>query len=686
MPFPASLIVLAPLVALAVPPISHQQQKLLPASGTQDAFFGRAVALHGQRALVGAPSTSATAAISGAAYLFDLGTGQQLAECVRTSGSPQDEFGRAVALEGTRAVVGASRADAAGADSGAAYLFDSATGQEIVKLLPADLAAGDSFGNAVAIADELVIVGAFESDATGLNSGAAYVFSRDDGTEMMKLQTGLAQPFDYMGSAVDVSGNRAILGAWGNDWNGFSSGAAFIFDLDTGWMMRWLRDDVGGVDFDRFGSAVAIDGDLAVVGAPGDGTNGSESGSAFVFDVESGALLRVLLPDDGFSFDRFGSSISMSGSTVVIGAPGNDDQGSNAGAAYVFDVESGEQLAKIFAFDGAGGDLFGTAVGLDRQRAVVGSWGDDDNGSYSGSAYVMNVGPTWSESPAGGRWFSALPARSWEDAENQAQQLGGHLATVRSPLENDWYTSTFAVPLGASRAPWIGYSDAQVEGLFTWSSAEPASFESWAVGEPDNGQGADWAVLGPDGTWADEPQTPARPGIVEVEGADCDLNGLPDRYEMALLPDLDINGDGVLDACVSASYCTATPNSSGLPARVVAAGSPLLSDNSLTLRALNLPAHQLGYFLMSQSQGFVPGFGGSSGNLCLGGQIQRLSNPLQGGRVLQASASGEAIFTLDLEVLAVSVGVAAGDTWNFQLWFRDVMTSNTTNGVSVTLR
>jgi len=144
-------------------------------------------------------------------------------------------------------------------------------------------------------------------------------------------------------------------------------------------------------------------------------------------------------------------------------------------------------------------------------------------------------------------------------------------------------------------------------------------------------------------------------------------------HEVLVLPDLGTN------------YCgPAVPNSSGLPALIAASGSSTVSDDDFHLEASSLPTNQFGYFLVSATQGFVPGAGGSQGNLCLAGQIGRYKND-----VLSSGPLGSFSMQVDLALLPAPINqpVLPGDTWNFQAWFRDknpTPTSNFTDGLEVT--
>jgi len=295
------------------------------------------------------------------------------------------------------------------------------------------------------------------------------------------------------------------------------------------------------------------------------------------------------------------------------------------------------------------------------------------------------------QNPATGRWYQEsvkFNPLSWTDAEDRARFMGGQLVTIRDQAENDWLATTFA---GDGSFFWIGYNDVETEGSFVWSSGETPGYENWRAGEPDDKNGADWAALIPSaGTWLDETFLPERRGVVEVISGDCDGNDLPDAYEIAIEPSRDWNGDGVLDVCTSANYCDAEANSTGVPAVVGASGSPVSADNAFTLEARDLPTNEFCYFLASESTAFIPGFGGSSGNLCLGAPQYRFNLPAGGGKILNSGSTGTVSFTLDLDLLPQGITFDPGETWYFQLWYRDFIasgpTSNTTDGIEVMFR
>jgi hypothetical protein len=294
--------------------------------------------------------------------------------------------------------------------------------------------------------------------------------------------------------------------------------------------------------------------------------------------------------------------------------------------------------------------------------------------------------------------------------------------TIRNSSENDWIKGILP---GANS--WIGYHDSTIEGTFMWNSQEAPGYENWTPGapnslvsdqdfvalDPDSGKWDTWfsgttyrAVVESDTVDCDGNSVPDDVQIQNDPSLDCDTNGLIDSCEITLNsgldcnsngildlcevldPALDMNGDGLLDACIPPTYCTGAPNSSGAGGSISAVGSPVLALNNLTLHASDLPSSQWSYFLMSQSQSSVPSFGGSQGVLCLGAPIVRF-NMSGTGQINQTSVAGERSYTLDFGALPQGIVFQPGATWNFQLWFRDVnpsLTSNTTDGVTVMFR
>jgi hypothetical protein len=397
--------------------LTSQVAKLTPSDGAADDRFGHSVAISGDTVVVGAWWNDDNGSDSGSAYVFGRNQGGadhwgQITKLTPSDGATDDWFGVSVAISGDTIVVGADGGDDNGPDSGSAYVRgrnQGGLGQwgEVAKLTSSDGVMDDHFGVSVAISGDLIVVGALFDDDNGDNSGAAYVFGRNQGGaeqwgEVVKLTPSDGAAGDRFGYAVSISGDTVVVGADGDADNGSSSGSAYVFERDQGGAGQWGEvaklTPSDGAAYDYFGVSLAVSGDTVVVGALFDDDNGDNSGAAYVFGRNQGGAEQwgeviKLTPSDGAAYDHFGVSIAIGEDTVAVGADGDDDQGSDSGAAYVFERDQGGadqwgQAAKLAPSDGAAGDVFGVSVAIGGDTVVIGADGDDDRGSDSGAAYV----------------------------------------------------------------------------------------------------------------------------------------------------------------------------------------------------------------------------------------------------------------------------------------------------------
>ena len=179
-------------------------------------------------------------------------------------------------------------------------------------------------------------MGAQENDDNGTNSGSAYVFKRTGTSwaQEAKLLPADGAAFDQFGESVSISGDYAVVGAWADDDNGSSSGSDYVFKRSgTSWLQEAKLLPSDGAADDQFGISVSISGDYAVVGAQENDDNGSNSGSAYLFKRSgtSWAQGTKLLASDGAAADEFGRSVSISGDYAVVGAWRDNDNGTDAG-------------------------------------------------------------------------------------------------------------------------------------------------------------------------------------------------------------------------------------------------------------------------------------------------------------------------------------------------------------------
>ena len=386
------LAVLLVVLAMSTPAAAGWMPETFRLIGSDTAagdYLGGSVGISGDTAIVGAFGDDDAGNSSGSAYVFDVTTGNpELRKLTASDAAAGDYFGRQVAISGNTAIVGAYLKDDVGANSGAAYLFDVTTGNpELRKLIPSDTAASDQFGEEVAIDGNTAIVGAWNATRGGFSrAGAAYLYDVTTGAETILAAPGGLSDELRFGIGVGISDNIAIAGA--RDAGGGSQGMAFLFDATTGAHLSTLTASDGAAN-DWF-STVDISGDTAIVGAYRKDNN---TGAAYLFDVsdpENPVETFTLTASDAAANDWFGRFVEISGDIAICSAP---DKDSGRGAAYLFDVTTGDEIVKLLPSDPSpfpAWAVFGSGVAIDGNVALVGA----ENAPGGGSAYVFVPEPS----------------------------------------------------------------------------------------------------------------------------------------------------------------------------------------------------------------------------------------------------------------------------------------------------
>ena len=370
----------------------NEMQNLLASDGGDGERFGFSVSISGNYAVIGAYYDDDF----GTAYMFtregDIWTEQ--VKLSASDGTVGDRFGYSVSIIGNYVLIGAYKDDDNGEDSGSAYIFfrTGDTWTEQVKLTASDGSTDDKFGYSVSISENHALIGAYHDDDFGYNSGSAYIFTRtgDSWAELTKLISSDSNEQDNFGESVSIFEDYAAIGAGGNI---YGMGSAYIFhNTNIGWIEQVRLTANDGHLYDKFGSSVAISEEYAVIGAEFDETQGSNIGSAYIFTRNDNWSEHIKLSaSDGASGDRFGISISIEGDNVVIGSIGDDDF---TGSAYIFSYNGDLWLeqTKLTASDGLSWDRFGNTVSMSGTYVIVGAYGDDNPeiNAEVGSAYIFH--------------------------------------------------------------------------------------------------------------------------------------------------------------------------------------------------------------------------------------------------------------------------------------------------------
>jgi hypothetical protein len=387
--------------------VISEYTKLTATDGAANDNFGFSVSINGNYAIVGAPGPEDDENSSGAAYIFrNEGSGWiQDTKLVLSAHDREgdDYFGCSVAINEDYAIVGAYRKNDL---HGSAYVFerDGTSWTQRAELGPDGFACG--FGDSVSISGDYAIIGerGYAERDNGYHrlssNGTAYVFKRDDTgwTRQAVLKGSGLTSHARFGDAVSICGNYAVAAAEFNyDPSRQIYGAVYIFERDgINWTQRANLSGTSSLIADAFGRSVSISEDYVVIGWPGDDDNGIDSGSIYIHERQGTNWEQQtrLKAADGGGGDDFGCSVSISGDFVVIGADRIDEGVRDTGCAYVYkrDVTGWRQYTKLTALDAAYDDYFGNSVSIEGNYVIVGAKGDDnDNGFDSGSAYIFKL-------------------------------------------------------------------------------------------------------------------------------------------------------------------------------------------------------------------------------------------------------------------------------------------------------
>lgn len=280
---------------------------------------------------------------------------------------------------------------------------------EVQKLLSIAGESSDRFGKSVSISGKYAIVGASGEDRNGPNTGAAYIYHRhsthgDQWSRIATLAPENGSEEDHFGASVSISGAYAIVGAHGDDDRGNESGSGYIFYRDEGGADNWglvtKLTALDGAADDRFGYSVSLSGDHAIVGAFENCENGYMSGAAYIFyhnqeGPDQWGEVKKLMAADGSELDHFGFSVAISGFYAIVGSYGDEDNGVLSGSAYIYykdldETDGWGECAKITASDGESYSFFGTSVGISDELAIVGAYKHNDSLKHSGAAYIFH--------------------------------------------------------------------------------------------------------------------------------------------------------------------------------------------------------------------------------------------------------------------------------------------------------
>lgn len=365
--------------------------------------YGRTIGVSGNHAIVGVSQKDdfGLGALTGAVYFYELIDDEWVQKQKVNASDPSAHsfFGNAVAIDGDYAVVGAAQEDELAFNAGAAYVFEYIDGvwTEIQKLYASDPAMHMIFGSAVALDNERIVIAADGHDQAGFDAGAAYIFDLKEGvwTETAKLMASDGFAGDRFGEEVDLYKDRVIIGARYNDDVEVNSGSVYIYEYNG---VVWQESKIIAPDpalNSVFGASVAIGANTAMISAELDDEAGEDSGALYIYEYKYGVwdFVEKLTADDTDSGDQFGNAIELFEGTLLVGAFMHDNPNENNGAIYRFE-KIGDQWVeqeRLISLDIAANDNFGQSLACTYNYIFVGAPQDDNDGLENpGSVYIFS--------------------------------------------------------------------------------------------------------------------------------------------------------------------------------------------------------------------------------------------------------------------------------------------------------
>ena len=494
--------------------------------------------------------------------------------------------------------------------------------------------------------------------------------------EQEKLLASDGVDLGNFGAAISLDGDLALIGAFGHV---IIPGKGYIRRLvGSQWVEEAILDPASDLPSSSAGYAVALKGDLAVLGAPYNDTNGiGNSGAVYVFEHQGGGSwleVATLLEPTVQPNNRFGNSLAIDGDSILIGSP--ESGASNQGLVYVYTKQAGSWAgasvtAILSAQDAQANDFFGGSMSLDGAQLAVGAELEDESATNSGAVYVFErAGATWSSSTSIAKLRLGNPL--------VRDQLGASVCIRGSRL-------LAGAPGDASNDPGAAYHWDRVGS--TWVDATetgsmfPTIFggmrlgvsvaflaDSAYVGGNASYTGNVRRYLWDGASWGAElPITPPDAGIGETFGSSLAMRG--DELWVGAYSHRE--GTTRVGAVFRSTprhefnYCVGAPNSVGLGARLSTCGSTSVAANDLMLVVSGAPKNQPGIFFYGALAVQVP-FG--DGFRCVGGAMHRLVP------IINTDQAGGYYRPLDVHATPSDHGpglIDAGSSWNFQFWHRD---------------
>jgi hypothetical protein len=266
----------------------------------------------------------------------------------------------------------------------------------ITTLTPPSGAANDYYGAAVATGHQRILIGSYGDDDDGSTSGSVFLYSID-GTYIKRIAPSNAAASKYFGKSVDIGCGKIVIGAPSSTFTTGSYGSAYIYDIDGNIASETILSPTSGVaDKEAYGESVSIGCGVVVLGASryNDATY-TARGRAFIFDLDGNQIAELSPPSGTESTNMyFGQSVAVGNGKILVGAPGAYNPPSSSttnatGKVFVYDLK-GNHIRTLVASDAKQNYFFGTSVSIGSGKIVVGSAESDKGAFNAGATYIYD--------------------------------------------------------------------------------------------------------------------------------------------------------------------------------------------------------------------------------------------------------------------------------------------------------
>lgn len=342
-------------------------------------------------------------------FSLQLVVGQDIIEQIISpnNGASNDNFGGTVDIDGDIMVVGAAKKNAGGLpDAGEVYVYRKANGIWTLEanLIASDAGISNQFGKSVSVYNDKIAVGSPNDGEAAFNAGAVYIFAFDNGSwvEEEKIMANDAEPSDNFGFSVSLDMDRVLVGCPNNNGGSPNIGSAYIFDFDgTNWnQTQQLVSPFGEFGGESLGWSSALQGDVAVLGAPLDDDAGTDAGTGFIYRYNGTTwnFEQKLVASDGGNSHSFSFSVDIDGTTIIVGAFGGGNASGGAAYLYEFDGTNWNEDYVFYGENPSNDDWLGYDVALSGGTFLASAINDDGKASNGGATHVYrwdNVNTEW---------------------------------------------------------------------------------------------------------------------------------------------------------------------------------------------------------------------------------------------------------------------------------------------------